>query len=353
MHSLVTGGVEMAVLSAIPLLDKYFDLRVLILGRADSRLVNLLDRRQQSLLTIVPHPAYTYPFRMHEIQRRIDNFCPDILVSSLWRSAWVAYRYKKRNPQVKWYCFLHNTHFFHLPDRFFNLRALQHGEVVLTDSQATRAFVQGLLKKSKPIQVLPMLLHSSSEMLSIRTPQVHDCLRFVFMGRIHGQKQIPKAISFLAKLKAEGFTVQFDIFGRPDGDEDQVRKSIVTHQLEQEVRFCGELTGINHKLLTNYHFYLQFSRAEGMAMSVVEAMQQGLVCLVTPVGEIAHYSKHGVSALWLQNEDQHQLVEEVKALVKHPEKYKAMAQQAYLQFKGQPSFAESLVQVIQGEIFHN
>ena len=43
------------------------------------------------------------------------------------------------------------------------------------------------------------------------------------------------------------------------------------------------------KKLANASFYLQTSKFEGFAMSVVESMMMGLVPVVTPVGEIGRY----------------------------------------------------------------
>ena len=50
--------------------------------------------------------------------------------------------------------------------------------------------------------------------------------------------------------------------------------------------------------LSRHHsFYLQFSLYEGFSLSVCEAMQLGLVPVVTPVGEISNYCTHLVNSI--------------------------------------------------------
>ncbi len=50
-------------------------------------------------------------------------------------------------------------------------------------------------------------------------------------------------------------------------------------------------------------FFLMTSRWEGMAVSVVEAMQLGLIPVVTPVGEIANYCRAGTNAVIVDDDD--------------------------------------------------
>ena len=51
-------------------------------------------------------------------------------------------------------------------------------------------------------------------------------------------------------------------------------------------------------------FFIQLSTHEGMAMAVVEAMQMGLVPVVTPVGEVARYCRHMENAIIFDNPEQ-------------------------------------------------
>ena len=74
--------------------------------------------------------------------------------------------------------------------------------------------------------------------------------------------------------------------------------------IEKNVNFLGpkDFDSIIN-LSKNASFYLQTSKLEGMAMSVVEAMQLGLVPVVTPVGEIKNYCIDEVNAILIDDED--------------------------------------------------
>ena len=75
-------------------------------------------------------------------------------------------------------------------------------------------------------------------------------------------------------------------------------------QISDYISFKGPIQSDNVNFVLNqYDFYLQTSKAEGMAMTVVQAMQQGLVCLVTPVGEIGNYSRNMISAVHLSSDE--------------------------------------------------
>ncbi|ENA3643717.1 glycosyltransferase, partial [Escherichia coli] len=54
-------------------------------------------------------------------------------------------------------------------------------------------------------------------------------------------------------------------------------------------------------ILTQYDFYLQFSHFEGMAMSVVDAMQVGVIPIVNNVGEIPNYVKNNINGIILDD----------------------------------------------------
>ena len=60
--------------------------------------------------------------------------------------------------------------------------------------------------------------------------------------------------------------------------------------MKNDVKFLGpkDLDSII-ELTEETSFYLQTSKLEGMAMSVIESMQVGLIPLVTNVGEIQYY----------------------------------------------------------------
>jgi glycosyltransferase involved in cell wall biosynthesis len=103
-------------------------------------------------------------------------------------------------------------------------------------------------------------------------------------------------------------------------------------------------------LMKNYDFYLQTSAVEGMAMSVVQAMQNGLVCLVTPCGEIANYSQDMISAIHLHQGTENGILDfiaKIKLAIGDPVLYDKLSQSAFQSFSDKLSYQESMRNTIE------
>jgi len=91
-------------------------------------------------------------------------------------------------------------------------------------------------------------------------------------------------------------------------------------------------------------FYLQTSRYEGMALSVIEAMQAGLVPVVTPVGEIASYTMPGETAIWIENTPgEGQAVAKVLELIDKPELWTTMRARSISSFAERPLYRDDIM----------
>ena len=102
--------------------------------------------------------------------------------------------------------------------------------------------------------------------------------------------------------------------------------------------------------MINFDFLIQLSNFEGMALSVVEAMNVGLVPIVTPVGEIASYSKDGENAIWLEGDfdsNLYELVSKVKKVVDNPNLYKQLSINASNTFKNSKKYNEAMIEAIE------
>ncbi len=104
----------------------------------------------------------------------------------------------------------------------------------------------------------------------------------------------------------------FYIFGSDDSELAQISKTI---KACRAVRIFGPVS-INQiiELSASYDYYLQLSDFEGMAMSVVEAMQSGLIPIVTPVGEILNYIEDGSNGFIVELNTQHQWFQVVQKI---------------------------------------
>ena len=122
------------------------------------------------------------------------------------------------------------------------------------------------------------------------------------------------ALRFFALFRSQTGRGRFDIIG-PDGGAGAALRGLAHDlNLDQWVTFHDAMS---HEeiapIARRCSFFVQASAFEGMAMAVVEAMQLGLVPLVTPVGEIERYVSDGESGLWF--DDAQHAVTRVAALM--------------------------------------
>jgi glycosyltransferase involved in cell wall biosynthesis len=351
IHDLDIGGVEVALLSAIPALCARYDLRVVALGYINPALLSGLSPAEQKVFTVFDCPTSRMPFQAHKIVAHIRALNPDILVCSLWRSSWIGAKVKARVPGIRLYAFIHSTRYFHRLDRFYSRLAMRRADVVLVDAQSTRAFVERQLKgKEKPIGVVSFMTHPSPPANPHigRARQFKDrTVRFLFIGSLSKVKNIPDAIRLVAALKERGHDVCFDLYGRPRDSYEETLALIKKLELESVVRYRGPLDPAERfSVFTRYDVYLQLSYFEGMAMSVAEAMQYGMVCVVTPVGEIPHYAKDGVSAIFVHGQmasPGEETLSRIQRVISDTAQYDWISAHAFQYFQGKPCYADSLI----------
>lgn len=260
---------------------------------------------------------------------------PDLLIVSLWRSCIAALLAKLILPNVKVVLFLHYPKNVHFIDKFFTNFACYISDELWSDSQATfekRILNAGSLKK----KVISFVTHR----IDIETPS-RMSKNFIFWGRLHQQKGLDRAIEIFNRIKLISPESKFFIIG-PDGGEEKNLKNLVSKlQLETSVEFCGEMNFKEIKqLVKDASFYLQPSILEGMAMSVVEAMQLGLVPIVTPVGEINNYCVNKFNAILIDKNNL--FLEDVNKLLFNHDRYMNIRKNAINSWTSNKIYHESV-----------
>ena len=223
---------------------------------------------------------------------RLRRSMLDVLIVSLWRACLVGILLKLLRPRMRLVLFLHLPSNVHLLDRLLTLISAHLASSVWADSHNTLArrlqgcsaknghVISFVTKRLKPISVKPV------------RPS------FVFWGRIHVQKDLSRALRLFHAVKLLRRDAQFSVIGPDGGDLARIRAIVVELGLVDSVQFLGPMNFSQiRQVAQSASFYLQTSEVEGMAMSVVEAMQLGLVPIVTPVGEIANYARSGENAV--------------------------------------------------------
>lgn len=259
---------------------------------------------------------------------------PDVLIVSLWRSYAVGVLVKLLFPKLKLITFLHLPKDAHIVDYILSRLSSRLSEKIWADSQTTK--VKRLPEKYQcKIDVISFLTHPH-EILPNRTLRPN----FIFWGRLHSQKNLERSIFIFSEVKKIVAAAKFFIIGPDGGELKKITKKIEDFNLTGSVQVLG---GKNFEEIracaTNASFYLQTSHDEGMAMSVIEAMQLGLVPIVTPVGEIASYCADDVNALIISDD----IVGRIIDLLDSPQKFDNLSKSAAQQWLKQESYKSSVI----------
>ena len=338
--SLGVGGAEVALLSAIPELNRNFDFRVICLSSfRSSFLAGLSEEERRNVLIFAG-----FPTNYVRALRYILKFKPDMVITSLWKATPLGIMTKLFQSKVKFVEFIHNTVYFHFFDKLFTKLALKSADIVFCDSASAKTFVEKQGYR-KPAEIISFLRFQSPKQWQRREK---ISLKALFVGRFHEQKRIDRLVLLVKKLVDAGLDFRVDLFGRDDGTMELVKTLIKENHLENNIFLKGEIaTDKVQGLFADYDFYFQTSEVEGMAMSVVEAMQHGLVCVLTNVGEIRNYAKNGENAVVINDDfNLNEIVEQLKQITNDINLANKISQNAYLTFAEQKNFATSLIEAI-------
>jgi glycosyltransferase involved in cell wall biosynthesis len=318
-----TGGVENAAKSSAEKLNIVFEFKILY----------LIDSvKNNGLLKLIFGILGTIKFLKNE-----NNY---ILISSLWKSVFVPlilkFFFRKK---FKWIHFIHSKSFFSLVDMFINITAIRLSDEVLADSISSSEKRQNLTNKS--IKVISFKLFNDVKM---KRKKIGGKLKFMFLGRISKVKNLSLSITIIEKLFLNGYNVILDIYGPKEDDYNHLVSLVNKKNLNDIVNFKSELKSKEVKdVFDNYNFYLQTSNSEGMGMSVVEAMMNGLVCLIKPVGEMKNYSEDMISAIHLKSSaDINEFIKKIIICIENPEIYSSISLNAMKQFKNKSTYSESM-----------
>lgn len=208
-----------------------------------------------------------------------------VAVFSLWKSALAMLMTALLAPRTRRVLFLHSDRRVHLADRLATWLQARLADEVWADCQRSLAGLGSLMPKGRATRVISFRTRRL-EAQARTAPR----LRFIFWGRLTPLKRIDRALALFARVAGDREDARFLIVGPDDGSETQLRAEAERLGVASRVTFAGgkSLDEIA-ALAADYDFYVQLSEQEGAAMSLIEAMQLGLVPVVTPVGEMGQY----------------------------------------------------------------
>ena len=264
-----------------------------------------------------------------------------ILISSLWKSSIFSLIIKIFKKDTKLILFLHNANNVHPIDNFATSLNFYFADQIWADSKATiDKRLSSLLVKRKNIskKTISFLLKNLDPL-----PARLNSPNFIYWGRINqSQKNIFGAINFFKKVCLLNRNSKFTIIGHDDGIKDRLISLIKSLDIENNVLIYDYK---NFEEIKKYaqdcSFYLQLSFFEGMAMSVAEAMQLGLVPIVTNVGEIENYCTNNFNSVIFKNEKK--AIKIIDNLLTNKELYLSMRQKAIATWVNHNIYREDII----------
>ena len=215
-----------------------------------------------------------------------------VLISSLWRSSILSLLIKLVLPKTKIILFLHSSNNSHFLDKFFTSMLLLFSSEVWADSEST------LIKRFNTLFFKRKLIKTriiSFVIQRIKPVDKEEIIgfNFIYWGRLHKVKNLKKTIKFFYKFYCFDNKSKLTLIGHDYGMKDELQMTIEKLGIGKNVNIL-EFMNFDKisEIVKNYSFFIQLSSYEGMAMSVAESMQLGLIPIVTNVGQIKRYCKN-------------------------------------------------------------
>ncbi|MBE8232175.1 MAG: glycosyltransferase [Endozoicomonadaceae bacterium] len=290
INSMQIGGVEVGALSLLKskLSNNY---TLIAVKGCDSKLYELLSAEEKS--------RFYFCSGYFEALKLLFKLKPKLIVSSLWRAHFMSLIFTIFHRNSKRIHFVHNSRFAHLIDEVITRVSTFFADLVVCDSDESRNWFEKTMNCDKS-EVIPMnVSFSKSKKIISFSP-----FSFVYVGRYSIQKNLLKSIQFIEKLNTSGISCTFDLYGRDDGQKQLLLDYVHEHELDNIIMFNEPKLPTEIELeMQKYNYYLQTSTAEGMAISVYQAISNGLLPVVTPVGEISSYTRDYVNAVHIDTDN--------------------------------------------------
>lgn len=263
---------------------------------------------------------------------------PDVLICSLWKAIPASILVKLFRRRTKLVAFFHSSERVHRVDRVMHAALLAFADAVWADGEAALADARRQ-QPTLPARIISYVIDPVGPSQRTKTPLP----RFISWSRIHHHKGIDRSIDLIARLNARGIDARFDLWGPDQGLRAELERQARHLGISGQIRFHGPMSRTEIPTIAEgSSFLLQLSRQEGMAMVVVEAMQLGLVPVVTPVGEIRRYCRDDQNALVVDADNLDQAVDRIAAVLKDPAAYARLSDAARRQWEESPLYADDV-----------
>lgn len=179
------------------------------------------------------------------------------------------------------------------------------------------------------------LTHQDWEVLFNPVPELtlqkitHEDCNFTFMGELSERKGIHDLLNAFSQVKSENSRLL--IAG--NGDIDSLKVLCDEIKILNKVEFLGWINNEQKlELLAKTDVVILPSYAEGLPMSVLEAMSVGLPVITTPVGAVEDAITHDVHGLLVEPGNIPQISQAITELSDNASKRKALGDEAKVKF---------------------
>ena len=144
-----------------------------------------------------------------------------------------------------------------------------------------------------------------------------DCVQIISVGRLYPPKDYPTLVRTVARLleirpdlRAQ---VRFLVVGKGPGGE-QLTEQIAAAGLESTITLLGTRTDVD-RLMVESDLFLMTSIAEGLPITLIEALHAGLPIVATDVGGCSEIVEHGVNGFLAPPGDASALARHLEQLI--------------------------------------
>ena len=264
-----------------------------------------------------------------------------IIISSLWRSCLLSLLIKFSKKDIRLILFLHSTKNTHFLDNFSTSLYLFFANEVWGDSAVTiNTRLSSLIIKRKNIKkkVISFVLKKNNSL-----PNNKLSASFIYWGRINNkEKNLSGALKFFKRFSYSYNDAKLIIIGKDDGFKSQLENKINEYRIKENVEIHDFMDFESIKKYANKcSFFLQLSFFEGFAISVVEAMQLGLVPVVTDVGEIRSYCIDNFNSVIYKSDLE--TFNDVSKLLNNKEHYLKIRKNAIEKWVNKKTYEENII----------
>ncbi len=195
------------------------------------------------------------------------------------------------------------------------IRTLRDASCIVVLSESWKRILQAYVPEDRIFVVYnPVHAEGTDDAPVAGRTQAGPC-RFLFLGRMGQRKGVYDLIPAAAAL-----TAPFELHLHGDGEVDRVRRMVAENNLEPHVRVGGWVAHDQvGSLYRRADVLVLPSYAEGLPMSVLEALSHGLPVIATRVGGIPEAVEEAVNGLLVEPGDVAALSRAMAALAEAPD----------------------------------